>query len=105
MVACVSGTATSSSSWGRATVCQVACKPCPLQLQEAPAALAHLMRGTGAVLLQREVPEHVNEAVAAAAAAAKVPVLLVRRLLASHGSVAACMHACMHACVHPAFSL
>lgn len=39
--------------------------------------LAHLMVGTGAVLLQREVPEHVNEAVAAAAAAAGVPVLLV----------------------------
>ncbi len=40
--------------------------------------MAHLMQGTGAVLLQREVPEHVNEAVAAAAAAAGVPVLLVR---------------------------
>lgn len=47
-------------------------------MQESAADLAHLMVGTGAVLLQREVPEHVNEAVAAAAAAAGVPVLLVR---------------------------
>jgi hypothetical protein len=39
--------------------------------------LAHLVRGAGAVLLQREVPEHVNMAVATAAAAAGVPVLLV----------------------------
>lgn len=46
-------------------------------MQESAADLAHLMVGTGAVLLQREVPEHVNEAVAAAAAAAGVPVLLV----------------------------
>jgi hypothetical protein len=61
--------------------------PCLLWagLQETPAALAHLMRGTGAVLLQREVPEHVNEAVAAAAVAAKVPVLLVRRLRGAVG--------------------
>lgn len=35
------------------------------------------MRGTGAVLLQQEVPHHVNEAVAAAASAAGVTVLLV----------------------------
>lgn len=48
-------------------------------LQEAPEALAHLMEGTGVVMLQREVPEHVNEAVAAAAAKAGVPVLLVRQ--------------------------
>jgi hypothetical protein len=34
--------------------------------------------GSGAVLLQREVPQHVNEAVAAAARAAGIPVLLVR---------------------------
>ena len=47
-------------------------------MQESAADLAHLMVGTGAVLLQREVPEHVNEAVAAAAAAAGVPILLVR---------------------------
>eukprot|EP00887_Chlorella_sp_A99_P004048 scaffold11.g4048.t1 len=44
--------------------------------QEAPAALGRLLRGAGAVLLQQEVPEHVNEAAAAAAAAAGVPVLL-----------------------------
>ncbi|EFN59383.1 hypothetical protein CHLNCDRAFT_137863 [Chlorella variabilis] len=44
--------------------------------REAPEALAHLMEGTGVVMLQREVPEHVNEAVAAAAAKAGVPVLL-----------------------------
>lgn len=36
------------------------------------------MRDTGVVLLQREVPERVNLAVAAAAAAVGVPVLLVR---------------------------
>lgn len=40
------------------------------------ASLAHLVAGAGVVLLQQEVPEHVNEAVAAAAAAAHVPVLL-----------------------------
>ncbi|KAL4430864.1 hypothetical protein ABPG75_006120 [Micractinium tetrahymenae] len=42
----------------------------------SPAALGHLVKGAGALMLQREVPEHVNEAVAAAAAAAGVPVLL-----------------------------
>jgi hypothetical protein len=47
-----------------------------LLLQESPEALAHLMEGTGVVMLQREVPEHVNEAVAAAAAKAGVPVML-----------------------------
>lgn len=41
--------------------------------RETPEALAHLMRGTGVLMLQREVPEHVNEAVAAAAAAAGCP--------------------------------
>jgi hypothetical protein len=50
-----------------------------LTLQESPGALAHLMVNTGAVLLQREVPEHVNMAVAAAAAAAGVPVIQVSR--------------------------
>ena len=43
-----------------------------------PAELAHLVRGTGVVLLQREINEHLNAAVAAAALAAGVPVLLVR---------------------------
>ncbi|GAB4822855.1 hypothetical protein N2152v2_009901 [Parachlorella kessleri] len=43
--------------------------------QEAPGSYAQLMEGMAVVLLQREVPEHVNEAVAAAAAAAGVPVL------------------------------
>jgi hypothetical protein len=67
-----------------------ACSACPA-LQEAPAALAHLMRGTGAVLLQREVPEHV----AAAAAAAKVPVLLVRLPGRSSGSMGCASMACV----------
>jgi hypothetical protein len=49
----------------------------PAELQESPEALAPLLRGAGVVLLQREVPEHVNEAVAAAARTAGVPVLLV----------------------------
>ncbi|KAL4426410.1 hypothetical protein ABPG77_004704 [Micractinium sp. CCAP 211/92] len=44
--------------------------------QLTAAALGHLVKGAGAVMLQREVPEHVNEAVAAAAGAAGVPVLL-----------------------------
>lgn len=57
---------------------QVAAQPRPSPPQEKPAALAHLVRGAGAVLLQREINEHMNEAVAAAAAAAGVPVLLVR---------------------------
>ncbi len=48
-------------------------------LQEAPGSYAQLMEGMAVVLLQREVPEHVNEAVAAAAAAAGVPVLQVDR--------------------------
>jgi hypothetical protein len=39
--------------------------------------LSHLVMGTGVVLLQREVPEHVNMAVAQAAAAAGVPVIQV----------------------------
>jgi ribokinase len=39
--------------------------------------LSHLVVGAGVVLLQREVPEHVNMAVAAAAAAAGVPVIQV----------------------------
>ncbi len=47
------------------------------QVQLTAAALGHLVKGAGAVMLQREVPEHVNEAVAAAAGAAGVPVLLV----------------------------
>ena len=42
------------------------------------ASLVALVRDAGAVLLQREVPEAVNEAVAEAAAAAGVPVLQVR---------------------------
>ncbi|KAF6255717.1 ribokinase/xylose isomerase [Scenedesmus sp. NREL 46B-D3] len=37
--------------------------------------MSHLMGGVGVVLLQREIPEHVNMAVAAAAAAAGVPVI------------------------------
>lgn len=37
-----------------------------------------LLSGVGVLLLQREVPEHVNLAAAQAAAAAGVPVLLVR---------------------------
>jgi hypothetical protein len=45
------------------------------------------MRGTGAVLLQREVPEHVNEAVAAAAAAAGVPVIQVRACVGGAGGL------------------
>jgi hypothetical protein len=40
--------------------------------------LDHLLVDVGVVLLQREVPEHVNMAVAEAAARAQVPVLLVR---------------------------
>lgn len=40
-----------------------------------PAALQPLLRGAGVLLLQREVPEHVNEAYAAAARALSVPVL------------------------------
>jgi len=36
------------------------------------------LSGVGVLLLQREVPEHVNLAAAQAAAAAGVPVLLVR---------------------------
>ena len=57
------------------------CSRLPASLPAGPPpqgeALGHVVRGAGAVLLQREVPEHVNEAVAAAAAATKVPVLLV----------------------------
>lgn len=37
----------------------------------------HLLEGVGVVLLQREIPEHVNMAVAEAAARAGVPVLQV----------------------------
>lgn len=44
-----------------------------------PSTLAPQLLGVGIVLLQREVPEHVNEAYAAAAAAAGVPVLQVGR--------------------------
>jgi hypothetical protein len=40
-------------------------------------ALSHLVVGAGVVLLQREVPEHVNMAVAQAAATAGVPVIQV----------------------------
>lgn len=39
--------------------------------------MSHLVRGVAAVLLQREVPDHVNLAVAQAAAAAGVPVIQV----------------------------
>lgn len=53
-----------------------ACSVTP-QVQLTAAALGHLVKGAGAVMLQREVPEHVNEAVAAAAGAVGVPVLLV----------------------------
>lgn len=40
-----------------------------------PASLQPLLRGAGVLLLQREVPEHVNEAYAAAAHALGVPVI------------------------------
>lgn len=59
---------------GVAVVQHLVCLP---HMQATVAALGHLVKGAGAVMLQREVPEHVNEAVAAAAAAAGVPVLLV----------------------------
>ena len=42
---------------------------------EGGAWYADLVRGAGVLLLQREVPEHVNAALAAAAAAAGVPVM------------------------------
>lgn len=53
---------------------------------EHAAALGAAVRGAAAVMLQREVPEFVNEAVAAAAAQAGVPVMQVRRPVALHGS-------------------
>jgi hypothetical protein len=53
--------------------------PVPLSLSLQGEALSHLVAGAGVVLLQREIPEHVNAAVAAAAAAAGVPVIQVRR--------------------------
>ena len=40
-------------------------------------SMDHLLEGVGVVLLQRETPEHVNMAVAEAAARAGVPVLQV----------------------------
>lgn len=95
----------------------VAAVPCllrPPSVQATAAALSHVVKGAGAVMLQREVPEHVNEAVAAAAAAAGVPVLLVSaggpRVAARAVPSAAChgwlvlpvMHACACAGLMPA---
>jgi hypothetical protein len=56
-----------------------ACPALPLALSPGwqGEELSHLVVGAGVVLLQREVPEHVNMAVAAAAAAASVPVIQV----------------------------
>ncbi|CAK0890887.1 unnamed protein product [Prorocentrum cordatum] len=42
---------------------------------EIPADLSRLVGGASAVLLQREIPEHVNEYVAQAASSARVPIL------------------------------
>ena len=47
----------------------------PAQATAQMPGLESRVRGAAAVMLQREVPEHVNAAVAAAAASAGVPVL------------------------------